>query len=76
MKILVIQLRQLGDILLTTPVIRAIKNADAGHDVDVLTYPMGRLIIPGNNLVRKHWVAPQTGWVESIRFLRDIRRES
>ncbi len=67
-KFLVIQLRQLGDILLTTPVIRAIKNHDPSIEVDVMTYPMGRLIIPGNHLVNHHLVAPQTGVVAALKF--------
>ena len=74
MKFLIIQLRQLGDILLTTPVIQAIKTAHPDATVDFMTYPMGRLIIPGNPLVSKHWIAPQSGIVEMIRFLRDVRK--
>ena len=74
MKILVIQLRQLGDILLTTPVIRAIKTSHPDAVVDFMTYPMGRLIVPGNPLIAKHWIAPQSGVVEAIRFMREIRK--
>ncbi len=76
LKILVIQLRQLGDILLTTPVIRAIKDQNPEAQVDFMTYPMGRLIIPGNPLVRKHIIAPQEGILEALRFARELRRES
>lgn len=75
MNVLVIQLRQLGDILLTTPVIRALKSKDPSIQVDVLTYPMGRLIIPGNPLVHRHWIAPQKGVVDSLRFVRDIQKQ-
>ncbi len=76
MRFLIIQLRQLGDILLTTPVIQAIKAAHPDATVDFMTYPMGRLIIPGNSMVSRHWIAPQSGIVETIRFLREIRENS
>lgn len=76
MNILVIQLRQLGDILLTTPVIRALKSRDPSLKVDVMTYSMGRLIIPGNPLVHKHLIAPQKGVVDSLRFVRDLQKHS
>jgi len=41
-----------------------------------MTYPMGRLIIPGNPLVRKHIIAPQEGVLSSLRFAKELRRES
>jgi len=75
LKILIIQLRQLGDILLTTPVIRAIKDQIPEAQVDFMTYPMGRLIIPGNSLIRRHVIAPQEGVVSALAFARDLRRE-
>ena len=75
MKVLIIQLRQLGDILLTTPVIRALKEHAPDVQVDFMTYPMGKLIIPGNSLVRRHVIAPQRGVGPALRFLREIRRE-
>jgi heptosyltransferase-3 len=76
LRILVIQLRQLGDILLTTPVLRALREAYPQASIDMMTYPMGRLIIPGNPLVRKHLVAPQEGVTEALRFVRTLRGES
>ena len=47
-KILLIQLRQLGDILLTTPCLREIKRAFPNASVSFLCHPMGRLILDGN----------------------------
>jgi ADP-heptose:LPS heptosyltransferase len=74
-KILIIQLRQLGDILLTTPVVRAIKDQMPEADVDFMTYPMGKLIIPGNPLVRNHIIAPQAGVMAAMTFARKLRQE-
>jgi ADP-heptose:LPS heptosyltransferase len=45
MKILVVQLRQLGDILLTTPVLREIKRNIPGSSITFLSHNMGRLIL-------------------------------
>lgn len=44
-KILVVQLRQLGDILLTTPCLRAIKRERPKARLTVLTHGMGRLVL-------------------------------
>lgn len=45
MKILVIQLRQLGDILLTTPVLRELKRLVPGCSITFLSHQMGKLIL-------------------------------
>ena len=47
-KILVIQLRQLGDILLTTPVMAEIKRENPDAHVTFLSHAMGHLIIDGS----------------------------
>src|SRR5712671_5134709 len=43
--ILMIQLRQLGDILLTTPCLRAIKEDNPKHRISFLCHSMGRDIL-------------------------------
>lgn len=48
---LVIQLRQLGDILLTTPCIKAIKEDNPLHRVVFLSHDMGRLILKDSPFV-------------------------
>jgi len=48
MKILIIQLRQLGDILLTTPVISALKQHIDRSEIYFLSHSMGRMILDGN----------------------------
>lgn len=45
MRILIIQLRRIGDILLTTPVVSYLKQALPGATVDFLCEPMGRTIL-------------------------------
>ncbi len=46
--ILMIQLRQLGDILLTTPCLRAIKEDNPQHRITFLCHSMGREIFEGS----------------------------
>jgi ADP-heptose:LPS heptosyltransferase len=75
-KILVIQLRQMGDILLTTPVLQALKDQYPECDIDMMTYPMGKLIIPGNQLVREHLIAPQQGVLSALKFMKHLRSKS
>lgn len=47
-KILLIQLRQLGDIILTTPCIRELRAAYPDAQIDFLAHGMGRLILNDN----------------------------
>ncbi|MBP9708505.1 MAG: glycosyltransferase family 9 protein [Oligoflexales bacterium] len=49
MRILVIQLRQLGDILLTTPCSRALRSHYPNAEIDFLCHPMGKKILSGNS---------------------------
>jgi len=45
MRILVLQLRRIGDILLTTPVLSYLKSAVPGAEVDFLAEPMGKTVL-------------------------------
>lgn len=71
-RILIIQLRQLGDILLTTPCLRAIKEDDPGHHIVFLSHPMGQLVLDGNEYIDEHWQYSETikGSIELIQRLR------
>src|SRR5689334_6867479 len=54
-RILVIQLRQLGDILLTTPVLRAIKKERPKANLTFLSHAMGRLILEQSPFLDEHF---------------------
>jgi ADP-heptose:LPS heptosyltransferase len=47
-RILIIQLRRIGDILLTTPAIRAVKNAFPDAQIDFLAEPCGKSVLETN----------------------------
>ncbi len=75
MKVLIIQLRQLGDILLTSPLARAIKERSRGTEVHFLTSPIGKGILQNNPFIDK--ILPiGSGILEELRILRRVRKEN
>lgn len=72
-KILLIQLRQLGDILLTTPCIRAVKEAYQDAEVSFLTHPMGKLVLDGNPWLDKLFTYNPDSTIDELRLMRKLR---
>ena len=75
--ILVIQLRQLGDILLTTPVVRTLKEQYPEACVTFLCHPMGKMILDDNPYIDVviTYNPEQTFW-EGLLFLKELRARS
>ena len=74
MQVLIIQLRQLGDILLTTAALRAVAADPRVTRVDFLTHPMGRLVLEGNPYFTEHLLYDSTqGFVKSLKLLKTLR---
>lgn len=75
-KILLVQLRQLGDILLTTPSIREIKKQWPEASIDFLAHPMGKLILDGNpHLSKVLTYDEKASWRDQLRFLRMLKNQ-
>lgn len=73
-RILVIQLRQIGDVLLTTPSLRALKKRFAGARLSFLAEPIPAQVLAGNqNLDEVIIRDPQGGLLEPIRTLAAVR---
>jgi len=72
-KILIIQLRQLGDVLLSAPLAQAVKEG-LGAEVHFLTSPLGREIVEGNPYIDKI-VTLENGVLAEIKTLLEVRRE-
>ncbi len=76
-QILVIQLRQLGDILLTTPCARELKQAYPGASITFLCHPMGKMILEGNPSI-DHIVTydPKDSWRSEWTLLRNLHKQN
>lgn len=75
-RILLVQLRQLGDILLTTPVLTALRRALPECEVSFLTHRMGRLILtdhPAMNGQLMTYTESDT-WRQNIELFQKIRK--
>ena len=72
--ILVIQLRQLGDILLTTPVVRSLKEHFSEARLAFLCHPMGKMILDDNPYIDEviTYNPEQSLW-EGLLFLKELR---
>jgi len=74
-KILVIQLRQIGDIILTTPSLRALKNKFPCSHLVFLSHSMGREIISGldfvdEHLIYDHFFNNSLGQIKLLNYVR------
>jgi heptosyltransferase-2/heptosyltransferase-3 len=78
-RILVCQLRQIGDVLLTTPSIRLIKERYPEADLDVFTEKKCTPVLKNNPHVRKIWALDKKElphFLAELRFYARIAREN
>lgn len=76
-KILLIQLRQLGDILLTTPCTRELRKRYPHAQIDILTHTMGRLILKDNPFISHHLTYGDTDSIPSqLKAIFALRRQN
>ncbi len=76
-RVLLIRLRAFGDVVLTTPLLRALKRRYPSAELHVLTDSLPGTLLSGNPHVNRHWVSPPRNaplW-EQIDYLRRLRRE-
>ncbi|MFW7380436.1 MAG: glycosyltransferase family 9 protein [Oligoflexus sp.] len=75
-RILLIQLRQLGDILLTTPAIRAVRRAYPHAQLDFLTHRMGKMILANNPDLNHLWTYHEDeSWLQQGRLMQALKRQ-
>lgn len=76
-RILLIQLRQLGDIILTTPCIRELRKSFPHSQIDFLTHKMGHLILDDNPYLNKVYSYHETdSWLKQLKVLKELRAQS
>lgn len=74
--VLIIQLRQLGDILLTTPCPKVIKDNHPDAKVSFLSHKMGKLILEDNPFIDTlYYYDEKDSFKSQIQLLRKIRSE-
>ncbi|MBL0691635.1 MAG: glycosyltransferase family 9 protein [SAR324 cluster bacterium] len=76
MKVLLIQIKKIGDVLLTTPAVRALKNTHPDWELHYLTSPPCDQIFQNSSHISKVWLLDRKAGVrETIRIIKSIRRE-
>ncbi len=74
-RILVVKLRYIGDVLLTTPVIRALRVHFPQARITALVNPGTEEILVQNPHLDDILLMPRTGWMAQASFLRSIRAQ-
>ena len=75
-KILLIQLRKLGDVVLTTPVIDVLyKKFGSDAQIDFLTEKEYSLILSGNPYLTKIYSLDKNDWKSQLKIIRQLRTE-
>ena len=79
MKILLVRLRQIGDVVFTTPAVRAIRQRFPAAHLSYLVEPAARPIVAGHPLLDEVIVAPQVrgagGLLADLRLGASLRRQ-
>jgi len=74
-RVLVVALRRLGDVLLTTPIIRSVKRAFPGSDIEALVFAGTEGILSGNpDLAGVIAIPPRPNGGETVSLLRRLVR--
>ena len=74
-KILVIQLRQIGDVLLSTPAVRALRARYPESEISFLVEPKGAMVLQGNPEINTIIVRdPSDGFFKDIKLINKVRR--
>lgn len=71
--IVVIQLRQLGDILLTTPAVRALKKKWPHSRLIFVSHSMGKLVLSGNPYIDEHLTYSER-FTSTLKIIRNLRK--
>lgn len=75
-KILLIQLRQLGDIILTTPVLRHLRERFPDAQIDFLAHPMAKLVLEKNPFLSRLLYYPRgTNPLEWAKLIKNLRSQ-
>ncbi|MBK6765443.1 MAG: glycosyltransferase family 9 protein [bacterium] len=74
-KILLLQLRRIGDAVLCTPAIRAVAKQFPGAQLDFVAEYPAEETLRSHPQIHRLWVAPYRGFWDMVELLRGLRRE-
>ena len=76
MRVLIVTLRRLGDVLLTTPLVRSVRRGFPDATVDMLVFAGGERILKGNPDIDRVITAPERpSLAETARLVRSLWRQ-
>src|SRR4051794_14445383 len=73
-RILLVRLREIGDVVFTTPAIRALRERFPDAHLTYVVEPVAEPIVHHNPLLTEVVVAPRRGWLADIALARRLRR--
>ena len=72
-RILLIKLRYLGDVVLSTPVLPLLRKKFPEAKMTFLVNPGTAAVLQGNPYREAVWVLPRQSWWQQLRFLQHVR---
>jgi ADP-heptose:LPS heptosyltransferase len=72
-RILVIKLRYLGDVVLSTPIFPLLRNHFPDAKITFLVNPGTANVLQGNPYLDEVWVLPRQSWWQQLKFIRRLR---
>ena len=73
MRILIVRLRQIGDVVFTTPAIHALRARFPDAHLAYIVEPHAAALIAANPHLNEVIVAPRTGWAADVALVRRLR---
>src|SRR6266851_58507 len=73
MRILIVRLRQIGDVVFTTPAIHALRVRFPDAHLAYIVEPHAAALIATNPHLNEVIVAPRTGWIADLALVRRLR---
>jgi predicted lipopolysaccharide heptosyltransferase III len=72
-RILLIKLRYLGDVVLSTPILPLLRKQFPEAKMTFLVNPGTAAVLQGNPYLDEVWVLPRQSWWQQLRFLQHVR---